>query len=68
MSTDSLATCYQKKQRKATKKGCEGTKISPKRKKREYKCKKYKNLPEDEKQSLAEHRKNYFKKRKNTSQ
>ena len=69
MSKNSSAKYYQENeerpQRKAHKRYRSLSK-KDKEKKWQYACELYKNLPQDEKQKLVEHRKKYYKMRKNT--
>ena len=69
MSKNSSAKYYQENkerpQRKAHKR-YQSLSKKDKEKKWQYACELYKNLPQDEKQKLVEHRKKYYKMRKNT--
>ena len=68
MSKDSSAGCYQKTNKRLKKSLliCIKTLLKKKKnRKREYGRERYKNLSENAKQRLVEHRKRYYKMRKN---
>ena len=68
MISNFSARHYQKSKESLEKKLAKGIKIFLKKKKQKYSFKKYKNLPEREKERLGEYRKNYYKTWKNASQ
>ena len=67
MSNNLLAKYYQENKGRLQKKLAKDIKIFLRKKKiQQYGWERYKNLSKDEKQKLVEHRKNYYRMRKNT--
>ena len=64
MSKHSWAKYYEDNEERLQSKVLKDTKVFLKKKKQHYGGKRYKYLPENEKQKLAEYRKKYYKMRK----